>query len=149
MTSKTDTPKDRRVIILRVWSNTFEADNDKGHAQCNSLKVVPVKLRGRKDWMFPYANCFKTFSAWKIFVRLLEELCKLWEVSPRYWGKDKQCFPTINLLELTSNDYLERCFNHVIYWKGNYTKRFGHFFLYDKAFTLSFVHCLLQRIEFA
>ena len=65
----------------------------------------------------------------------------------RYWGKDKQVFPTIALLELVSNDYPERCFNTGMSQNGIYTKRSGYSCLYDKLRTPSCVHCQLQRME--
>jgi hypothetical protein len=73
-----------------------------------------VKLTGPKYQTLPYALCFKTFNVREILVHLLEELLELREVQLRYWGKDKQVFPTIAFLELVSNDYPERCFNMVI-----------------------------------
>jgi len=147
MAKNPNIPKDSRVVILRIWSDSFEAHNVKGNSQFNSLQVVTVKLRGPKDQTLPYALCFKTFHVRKIFVLLLKELSELREVMPRYWGKDKQIFPTIALLELVSNDYPERCFNTGISQKGNYTKRFGYSCLYDKATTPSCAHCQLQRMQ--
>ena len=62
MAKNPNIPKDTRVVILRVWSDSFEAHNVKGNSQFNSLQVVTVKLRGPKDQTLPYALCFKTFN---------------------------------------------------------------------------------------
>jgi hypothetical protein len=59
----------------------------------------------------------------------------------RYWGKEKQIFPTLALLELVSNDYPEQCFNMGITQNGNYTKPFGHSCLYDKV-SMPYVHAV-------
>ena len=147
MINNPDIPKDTRVVILRVWSDGFEAHHVKGNNQFNSLQVFTVKLTGPKDQTLPYALCFKTFNVHEILVHLLKELLELPEVQPRYWGKDKQVFPTIAFLELVSNDYPERCFNTAISLNGTYTKRFGYSCFYDKARTPSCVHCQLQRME--
>ncbi len=122
MTNNPDISKDMRVVILRVWSNGFEAHNVKGNAQFNSLYAFTVKLRGLKDQMLPYALCFKTLNVQKILVRFLEELCELQKVSPRNREQDRQSFPTFALLELVSNDYAERCFNTGISQNGNLSK---------------------------
>ena len=140
-------PKETRVVILRVWSDGFEAHNVKGNIKFNSLQVFTLKLKGPKDQTLPYALCFKTFNVREIFVQLLKELFDLRQVRPRYWGKDKKIFPTVALLELVSNDYPERCFNTGITQNGNYTKRFGHSCLYDKVSTPSCPCCQLQRMQ--
>lgn len=147
MTENPAMPKDTRVVILRVWSDGFEAHNVKGNTQFNSLQVFTIKLRGPKDQTLPYALCFKTLNVRKILVSLLEELNELRQLSLRYWGRDKQIIPTIALLELVSNDYPERCFNTGISQKGNYTKRFGHSCLFNKTSTPSCPRCQLQRME--
>jgi hypothetical protein len=67
-------------------------------------------------------------------------------VQLRYWGKDKQVFPTIALLESVSNDYPERCFNTGLSQMES-TQSNPDIRLYDKARTLSCVHCQLQRME--
>ena len=140
-------PKETRVVILRVWSDGFEAHNVKGNNKFNSLQVFTVKLTGPKDQTLPFALCFKTFNVREILVNLLEELLELRQVWLRYWGKDKQVFPTIALLELVSNDYPERCFNTGMSQNGIYTKRSRYSCLYDKLRTPSCVHCQLQRME--
>ncbi len=147
MRNNPDMPKDTRVVILRVWSDGFEAHNVKGNIKFNSLQVFTLKLKGPTDQTLPYALCFKTSNVREIFVQLLEELYDLRQVRLRYWGKDKQVFPTIALLELVSNDYPERCFNTGITQKGNYTKRFGHSCLYDKVATPSCARCQLWRMD--
>ena len=83
MTNNTDTSKDTRVVILRVWTDGFEAHNVKSNAQFNSHQVFNVELRGPKDQIIPKMLCFKTLNVKKI-VKLLEELCELQKVSPRY-----------------------------------------------------------------
>lgn len=63
-------------------------------------------------------------------------------------GKGQQFFPTIALLESKSNHYPERCFNNMeISQKGNYTQWLGHSCLYVKAFTSSWTHCQIPRME--
>ena len=122
MINNPDIPKDTRVLILRVWSDGFEAHHVKGNNQFNSLQVFTVKLTGPKDQTLPYGLCFKTFNVCEILVHLLEELLELPDVRLRCWGKDKKVFPTIAFLELVSNDYPERCFNMAISLNGTYTK---------------------------
>jgi len=126
-------PKDTRVIILRVWSDGFEAHNVKGSIKFNSRQVFTVKLMGPKDQTLPYSLCFKTFNVRQIWVNLLEELLELQKVWPRYWGKDKQIFTTTALLEFVSNDYPERCFNTGLSQNGIYMKWSGYSCLYDRA----------------
>ncbi len=87
MMNNPDITKATRVVILRVWSNGFEAHNVKGNLQFNSFQVFTVKLRGLKDHMLPYALCFKAFNVQKICVQLLEELFELRKLSPGYWGR--------------------------------------------------------------
>ena len=123
MINNPDIPNDMRVVILRVWSDGFEAHNVKGNNKFNSLQVFTVKLTGPKDQTLPFALCFRTFNVREISVNLLEELLELRQVRLRYWGKDKQVFPTIALLELVSNDYPERCFNTGMSQNGIYMKR--------------------------
>ena len=77
MINNPDIPKDTRVVILRVWSDGFEAHHVKGNNQFNSLQVFTVKLTGPKDQTLPYALCFKTFNVREILVHLLEELLEL------------------------------------------------------------------------
>jgi hypothetical protein len=77
----------------------------------------------------------------------LEKLYDLHQVRLRYWGKDKQVFPTIALLKLVSNDYPEQCFNTGITQEGNYTKQFGHSCLFDKVAMPSCAHCQLRRMD--
>lgn len=60
MTSSPDIFKDTRVIILKVWSNGYEAHN------VNGLQVFTVKLSGPKSKTFPYTVCFKTTNVQKI-----------------------------------------------------------------------------------
>ena len=88
MTKNPDVSKDMRVFILRNLYDGFEVHNVKGNAQFNSLQVFTVKLRGPKDQTLPIALCIKTLNVQKILVQLLEELCDLQKVSPRYWGMD-------------------------------------------------------------
>ena len=82
MMSNPDITKDTRVVLLRVWSDGFEAHNVKGNSQFNSLQVFTVKLRRPKDQTPSYALCFKVFNVQKILVPLLEELFELCKVSP-------------------------------------------------------------------
>ncbi len=77
MINNPDIPKDTRVIILRVWSNGFEAHNVKSSNKFNSLQVFTVKLMGPKDQTLPFSLCFKTFNVQEILVNLLEELLEL------------------------------------------------------------------------
>ncbi len=55
-----DMSKDTRVVILRVWSDGFEAHNVKGNTKFNSLQVFTLKLKGPTDQTLPHALCFKT-----------------------------------------------------------------------------------------
>ena len=77
MINNPDIPKDTRVIILRVWSDGFEAHNVKGNNKFNSLQVFTVKLKGPKYQTLPFALCFKTFNVQELLVNLLEELLEL------------------------------------------------------------------------
>ena len=68
-------------------------------------------------------------------------------MSPTYWGKDKQVFLNIALLELVSNDYPETCFNTGIPQNGNDTKLLCHSCLHEKSCTPSCAHWQLQSME--
>ena len=140
-------PKDTRIVILRMWSDSFEAHKIKTNTEMNSLQVYTLKLYGPKNETLPLAFTFKKFNTSAILVELLTELQALREVKMRYWKSEKSAIPTVAFLELISNDYPERCFNCSIGEGGLYSKRFGYSCLYDPQKTCSCASCDYDRVQ--
>ena len=144
--------KDTRVVILKVWSDGFQAFHIKADNDHNNLQLFTLTLKANpgnstKQHTLPYALCFRKKNHHKIFIALLQEVKALEKVSLRYFGKDKQLWPTIVFLEMISEDYPERCLNTSTAQIGTYTHRWGHSCKYNKDLTPSCEECEMNRIE--
>ena len=141
-------PKDTRIVILRMWSDSFEAHKIKTNIEMNSLQVYTLKLYGPKNETMPLALTFKKFNSSAILVDLLKEVKQLQEVKMRYWKAEKKAIPTMAFLQLISNDYPERCFNCSIAGaKALYSKRFGYSCRYNPHKTSSCGSCDYDRAQ--
>lgn len=143
--------KETRVVVIRIWSDGFEAHKIKGTNDFNSLQLFTLTLRapkGKKSrkHTLPFALCFKKENHQEIFIQLLKEVRNLQEVTPRYWGGEKEVIPTIAMTDMCSNDWPERCANCCLSDKGLYHKRWGHSCKFDEKTTPPCRHCELRRI---
>ena len=83
--------KEARVVIVRVWSDGFEAHQIKGQNDINNLQLFTLTLRAHKgrgtgQHTMPFALCFKKSNHHAIFIQLLKEVRELFAVKLRYWG---------------------------------------------------------------
>ena len=141
-----------RVIIVRIWSDGFEAHHILTNTDYNSLQLFTLTLRApkgkrTKHHTLPFALCFKKNHSHNIFIQLLKEVNDLQKPTPRYWGKEKQVHNTMVFLDMVSNDLPERCFNTGTSLIGTFTHRWRHSCKYDDNWTPSCNECLLDRMD--
>ena len=144
--------KEARVVIVRVWSDGFEAHQIKGQNDFNNLQLFTLTLRAHKGrgtgrHTLPFALCFKKSNHHAIFIQLLKEVRELFVVKLRYWGRDKQYHQTIVAHDMVSNDLPERCSNTCTSLIGLFTHRWGYSCRYNDGSTPSCSICELNRIE--
>ena len=145
-------PTETKVIVIRTWSDGFEAHQIKGTNDFNNLQLYTLSLMSPKGKIsklhtLPFALCFKKENHEDIFIRLLREVYALQQVTLRYWGEDKKFIPTIAMLDMVSNDWPERCANSSLSDKGLYHKRWQHYCNFDIKKTPACRSCELQRIK--
>eukprot|EP00956_Cyclotella_meneghiniana_P005378 scaffold6787_cov46-Cyclotella_meneghiniana.AAC.2 len=75
------------VVIFRIWSDGFEAYKISGHNEYNNLNVFTLRCKGKKDYIFPFALCFKKDLTTGIIVELLHEADEMRKPQMRYWGQ--------------------------------------------------------------
>lgn len=136
---------DDRVVMLRCWSDGFEAHNVAGNNKYNSLQVYTLRLKGPTDQICPFGLCFKEDRDSSVFIRMLEEVTALRNPKFRYFGRDRTLFRTVAFVEFISQDYPERCESCHISQKGNYSKRWGHSVQYKANNTPTCADCLRRR----
>ena len=70
------------VILVRVWSNGFEAHQIKGKNEFNGLQIFTLTVIGPNyqntdQYTVPFALCFQRQSQNDILIQLLKELKEL------------------------------------------------------------------------
>jgi hypothetical protein len=149
-----DISMDTRVILVRVWSDGFEAHQIKAKNEFNSLQIFTLtvlapKYQNTNRHTVPFAMCFKRKNHHDILIQLLEELKDLQSPTLRYWGgEENQVYPTMVFLEMISNDLPERCSNTCTTLNGTFTHRWRHSCLFDDNTVPSCQSCHLKNIEF-
>ena len=149
-----DISLDTRVILVRVWSDGFEAHQIKAKNEFNSLQIFTLtilapKYQNTNRHTVPFAMCFKRKNHHDILLQLLEELKDLQSPTLRYWGgEENQVYPTMVFLEMISNDLPERCSNTCTTLNGTFTHRWRHSCLFDDNTVPSCQSCHLKNIEF-
>ena len=149
-----DISMDTRVILVRVWSDGFEAHQIKAKNEFNSLQIFTLtilapKYQNTNRHTVPFAMCFKRKNHHDILLQLLEELKDLQSPTLRYWGgEENQVYPTMVFLEMISNDLPERCSNTCTTLNGTFTHRWRHSCLFDDNTVPSCQSCHLKNIEF-
>lgn len=141
-----------RVIVVRMWSDGFEAFHIKADNRHNNLQLFTLTIKApngntTKLHTLPFALCFKKASHDDIFMQLLEEVHDMEKPTVRYFGKEKTFHRTMVFYDLVSNDYPERCANTCTSQNGTYTKRWGYSCKYDDKTTPSCKTCELDRVE--
>ncbi len=145
---------DTRVILVRVWSDGFEAHQIKAKNEFNSLQIFTLtilapKYQNTNRHTVPFAMCFKRKNHHDILLQLLEELKDLQSPTLRYWGgEENQVYPTMVFLEMISNDLPERCSNTCTTLNGTFTHRWRHSCLFNDNTVPSCQSCHLKNIEF-
>ncbi len=84
-----DISMETRVILVRVWSDGFEAHQIKGKNEFNSLQIFTLTAIGpnyqNTDYhTVPFALCFLRHSQNDILIQLLKELKELQSPTLRY-----------------------------------------------------------------
>ncbi len=154
VSSMTDISKDTRIILVRVWSDGFEAHQIKAKNEYNSLQIFTLTVlaphyQNTNRHTVPFALCFKKKSHDEILIQLLRELRELQSSTMRYWGGDEnRVYPTMVFLEMISNDLPERCSNTCTTLNGTFTHRWRHSCLFDDNLVPSCQSCHLQNIEY-
>ncbi len=128
----TDIPTDTRIILMRVWSDGFEAHQIKEKNEFNSLQIFTLAViaphyQNTNRHTVPFALCFKRKSHHDILIQLLGELRELQSPTLKYWGGDKnQVYPTMVFLEMVSNNLPESCSNTCITLNGTFIHCWRH-----------------------
>jgi hypothetical protein len=154
VSAMTDISKETRIILVRVWSDGFEAHQIKAKNEFNSLQIFTLTLlapnyQNTNRHTVPFALCFKKKSHDDILIQLLQELRELQSSTLRYWGgEENQVYPTMVFLEMVSNDLPERCSNTCTTLNGTFTHRWRHSCLFDDNIVPSCQSCHLQNIEY-
>ena len=154
VSTMTDISKDTRIILVRVWSDGFEAHQIKAKNEYNSLQIFTLTVlaphyQNTDRHTVPFALCFKKKSHDDILIQLLRELRELQSSTMRYWGgKENRVYPTMVFLEMISNDLPERCSNTCTTLNGTFTHRWRHSCLFDDSLVPSCQSCHLQNIEY-
>ena len=93
------------VILVRVWSDGFEAYQIKGKNEFNSLQIFTLTVKGPNyqntdQHTAPFALCFQRQNQSDILIQLLKELKELRSPTLRYWGgNENQVYPTLLILK--------------------------------------------------
>ena len=154
VSAMTDILVDTRILLVRVWSDGFEAHQIKGKNEFNSLQmftltVIAPNYKNTSSHTAPFALCFQRQNQNDILIQLLKELKDLQSPTLRYWGgKENQVYPTMVFLEMISNDYVERCSNTCTTQNGTFTHRWRHSCQFDDNLVPSCPSCHLKNIEF-
>lgn len=154
VSTMTDIPTYTRIILVKVWSDGFEAHQIKGKNEFNSLQIFTLTViaphyQNTNRHTVPFALCFKRKSHHDILIQLLGELRELQSPTLRYWGGEENLvYPTMVFLEMVSNDLPERCSNTCITLNGTFTHRWRHSCLFDDNVVPSCQSCYLQNIEY-
>jgi hypothetical protein len=146
----TDVSIDTRILLVRVWSDGFEAHQIKGKNEYNSLQmftltVIAPNYKNTSRHTAPFTLCFQRQNQNDILIQLLKELKDLQSPTLRYWGgKENQVYPTMVFLEMISNDYVERCSN-TCPLKMVHSLTDGD--IWASSMTISFhpVHCVTSK----
>ena len=147
-----DVSIETRVILVRVWSDGFEAHQIKGKNEFNSLQIFTLTVIGPNyqntdQHTVPFALCFQRKDQNDILIQLLKELKELRSPALRYWGgNENQVYPTMVYLEMISNDYPERCSNTGTTQNGTFTHRWRHSCIYEDSIVPSCSSCHLNYI---
>ena len=131
------------VVIFRIWSDGFEAHKISGHNEYNNLNVFTLRCKGKKDYIFPFALCFKKDLTTGIIVELLHEAAEMRKPQMRYWGQFRKLLRTVVLIEFVCQDYPERCMSTGLL-QGSLNSRWGYSCNYNKQ-TPSCRTCLSGR----
>jgi hypothetical protein len=85
----TDISKDTQIILVRVWSDGFEAHQIKAKNEYNSLQIFTLTVlvphyQNTNRHTVPFALCLKKKSHDEILIQLLRELRELQSLKMRY-----------------------------------------------------------------
>ncbi len=116
---------DTQILLVRVWSDGFEAHQIKGKNEFNSLQIFTLTVIGHMNrHTIPFALCFQRQNQNDILIQQLKELKEIWLPTLRYWGGiENQVHPTMVYLEMIRNDDPERGSNTGTTQNGTFTHR--------------------------
>lgn len=148
MAERGEIPKETRIVMVRIWSDAFEAHKIAGNNEYNSVQVYTLRIRADPDdFIVPVRLSFKTKNEKSIILSIISEMKEFEQVHSFYWGYEQRIIPTIFVLDIALNDYPERCYNASISQGGTCSKRFGWSCYFDKSHTPSCSKCLNSRID--
>eukprot|EP00956_Cyclotella_meneghiniana_P012775 scaffold18171_cov42-Cyclotella_meneghiniana.AAC.6 len=134
------------VVIVRIWSDGFEAHKISGHNEYNNLNVFTLRCKvGKKDYIFPFVLCFKKDLTTGIIVELLHEAAEMRKPQMRYWGQFRKLLRIVVLIEFVCQDYQKRCMSTGLL-QGSLNSRWGYSCKYNKQ-TPSCRTCLSGRSD--
>ena len=147
-----DVTPDTRVILVRLWSDGFEAHKIKAKNNFNNLQLFTLTVlaepgKSSRSHTTPLALLHKKKNHHEIFIKILGEINSLQTPKWRYWGAEKKPIKTMVFLEMISNDLPERCSNTCTTLNGSFTHRWRHSCKFDESSTPSCLQCEIRNIE--
>jgi hypothetical protein len=139
--------KETRIVFFGMWSDGFGARAITANNEFNNLQTFTIRLRGEKDFILPIALLFKKNASRWLVVELLKEVRGLEEPMERYWSSEKELITTVAVLDVVSNDYIERTGATGNSQMGKFSKRWGHSCIYDDKSTPSCIRCIKARAK--
>jgi hypothetical protein len=147
-----DVTDETRVILVRLWSDGFEAHKIKVKNNFNNLQLFTLTIlappgQSSRGHTSPLALCFKMKNHHDLLLKILSDLKQLESPTIRFWGgEEKKPISTMVFLEMISNDLPERCANTCTTLNGTYTHRWRHSCSYNDRTCPSCKHCELGHI---